>query len=536
MASSRPAWGNVLLCALLLVLLGGLGVWHATESSWTSPGISRWLAAGGVAASWLLLTLFIAWRRRVVRASLPSTFDENELLIAFASQTGTAAQLAAQSASSLANAGMRVQLAELGELDGAMLARRRRVLFIVSTTGEGDAPDSAASFVARCMREPQALASLEYGLLGLGDRDYANFCGFARQLEHWLHQSGAQPWFDAVDVDNNDPAALRHWQHHLALVSGAADMPDWERPEYQRWRLVERRLLNPQSVGDPCFHLALQPLDGEPAWQAGDLVEVGPQHAPDTVEQWLGEAGLPGDVPVTHQQRTLALRDWLAGSQRMPPQMGQGIDLLALVQSLTPLPHREYSIASIPADGSLHLLVRRMRRDDGSLGLGSGWLTAHARVGDIIALRIRSNPAFHAPRADVPLVLIGNGTGLAGLRALLKARVAVGASRHWLLFGERQSAHDFHHGDDIRAWQQQGYLERLDLAWSRDGADKVYVQDRLRDAGPTLKAWVAEGAAIYVCGSLQGMAPGVDAVLRDVLGDDQVEQLREQGRYRRDVY
>ncbi|MGP1665811.1 MAG: sulfite reductase flavoprotein subunit alpha, partial [Rhodanobacter sp.] len=120
--------------------------------------------------------------------------------------------------------------------------------------------------------------------------------------------------------------------------------------------------------------------------------------------------------------------------------------------------------------------------------------------------------------------------------ALLKERVAAGQHRNWLLFGERQQAHDFHYGGEIRAWLAQGQLERADFAWSRDQPERVYVQQRLREAAGELRRWVGEGAAIYVCGSLDGMAPAVDEALGEVLGAAQLEQWREQGRYRRDVY
>jgi sulfite reductase (NADPH) flavoprotein alpha-component len=177
-----------------------------------------------------------------------------------------------------------------------------------------------------------------------------------------------------------------------------------------------------------------------------------------------------------------------------------------------------------------------MRRPDGRSGLGSGWLCEHASPGATIDLRIRVNANFHSPAPERPLILIGNGTGIAGLRAHLAARAAAGARRNWLLFGERNRNRDFHCRGDIERWQADGLLERLDLAFSRDDAQRRYVQDALRDAADTLRAWVNDGAAIYVCGSLQGMAPGVDAVLREALGDALVEQLLLDGRYRRDVY
>ncbi|RDJ00083.1 sulfite reductase flavoprotein subunit alpha [Dyella solisilvae] len=535
---ARPAWGALALLALLACVIVGLGIWHLDASVWRAPGASRWFAAAFVLFFWLALVAGTSGRRErhAQAASSDLAWTADTMLIAFASQTGAAEELARRTADSLQQAGMAVRLIELGELDGTQLAQARRALFLVSTTGEGDAPDSAARFVTRPMNGHVALGQLQFGLLALGDSAYDDFCGFGRRLQQWLQRGGATTLFDPVEVDNGDPAALRHWQHHLSLLSGATDGPDWERPAYQRWRLIERRLLNPDSLGGPCFHLALRPLDGEATWQAGDLVEIGPRHTAEDVARWLQQAGCNGEVVVSHEQRHASLAEWLAGSHLPAPEEVAGRTPQAIVASLSPLPHREYSIASIPDDGALHLLVRRMERDDGSFGLGSGWLTLHAAVGGEIALRIRSHPAFHAPRDGCPLILIGNGTGLAGLRALLKARIARGHARNWLLFGERQSSRDFHHGEEILAWQRQGMLSRLDLAWSRDGLASAYVQDRLRDAADTLRQWVGEGAAIYVCGSLAGMAPGVDAVLRETLGDEAVERLREQRRYRREVY
>ena len=134
------------------------------------------------------------------------------------------------------------------------------------------------------------------------------------------------------------------------------------------------------------------------------------------------------------------------------------------------------------------------------------------------------------------LVLVGNGTGLAGLRSLLKARIAAGHHRNWLLFGERSRAHDFHYREELETWQAQGALAHTDLAFSRDQAARVYVQDLLRANLPRLREWMAEGASIHVCGALHGMAPGVDAVLQEAFGAERVEQWAAEGRYRRDVY
>ena len=163
-------------------------------------------------------------------------------------------------------------------------------------------------------------------------------------------------------------------------------------------------------------------------------------------------------------------------------------------------------------------------------------LVPDAAIGDEVDLRLRRNRQFHAPDPAAPLILVGNGTGIAGLRALLKERAATGAARNWLLFGERQRERDFFFADEIEGWLRDGLLERVDLAFSRDQAERVYVQQRLREAAGTVREWVAAGACISVCGSLQGMAPDVDHELRAALGAGAVDALIDAGRYRRDVY
>lgn len=476
--------------------------------------------------------------RRLARdlAATPSG-TAAEVLVAFASQSGAAERVAWRSARMLQEAGLPVAVEPLGRLDAGRLARADRALFVVSTFGDGEPPDGARGFQRRVMAdaaEPR-LPGLRYGLLALGDSRYDRFCGFGHSLDQWLRHQGAAPLFDLVEVDRADEGALRHWQHHLGAIGGKADLPDWTAPDYGRWRLVERRLLNPGSVGGPCFHLSLEPVEAA-HWEAGDIAEIGPRHPPAAVAAFLAEAGLDGGQPVTRGGRTLALGEAVAESLLPPPEDVAGLSPQLAADRLAPLPSREYSIASLPADGRLDLLVRQAVRADGSIGLGSGWLTAHAPLGAEIALRIRENPPFRGPAHDRPLILIGNGTGLAALRAHLKARAAAGAGPNWLVFGERQAARDFHHRAEIEAWLADGTLARLDLAFSRDQVPRLYVQHRLAAAAETLRAWVADGAAIYVCGSLAGMAPAVEATLVDILGAATVERLADAGRYRRDVY
>lgn len=509
-----------------------------------TPEARRLWAAGLVVGAYLLFCLFIVLRetgrRRAVQreAQALAAGAGASILLVHASQTGFAEELALATAKLLSDGGAPVMLKSLAEVTAADLASASqgggRALFVVSTTGEGDAPDTARRFIRDVMATSPALEGLGYGVLALGDSGYAHFCAFGRTLDAWLARHGARPLFDRVEVDDGDPAALRHWQGQAGLLAGVTDAPDWTRPRYGRWRLAERRLLNPGSPGDAAFHIRLEALDAA-TWEAGDILEIGPRNDPAEVAALLARLDLDPAAPVVADEAaTLAQAlSWrrLPHGDTAPATTAQG-----LVDALPPLPHREYSIASLPSDGGVELLVRAMRRADGRLGLGSGWLTAHASEGAEIAARVRTNRGFHGPEGGRPLILIGNGTGLAGLRAHLKARAAAGDRRNWLVFGERTRAHDYFHRDEIEAWVADGVLERLDLAFSRDQGRKVYVQHRLMQAADALRAWVADGAAIYVCGSLEGMSSEVHAALAAVLGAEAMERLADEGRYRRDVY
>jgi sulfite reductase (NADPH) flavoprotein alpha-component len=154
-----------------------------------------------------------------------------------------------------------------------------------------------------------------------------------------------------------------------------------------------------------------------------------------------------------------------------------------------------------------------------------------------VRLRLRAHERFRlGANAGRPLIAIGNGSGLAGLRALLKARIAEGRIDNWLLFGERNQIHDFLLRDELQDWRDGGQLAHLDLAFSRDQPTRRYVQDVLSDEAVRLRDWIERGAAIYVCGSLQGMAGGVHEALAAILGAPVLERLAAEGRYRRDVY
>ncbi|GGB26247.1 oxidoreductase [Sphingomonas metalli] len=476
-----------------------------------------------------LLYLSRRRRRRAGRDNGPAlpAASGKPILVAYASQTGHAELHARNAAAALARGGVPVQLEPLARVDAALLARTERALFVVSTYGEGEPPDTARGFVRKVMAAPAGLTGLTYGILALGDREYRDFCAFGRALDAWLASSDATPIFEPILVDGEDPDALERWRRRLHAL-GAAEAGRGQQAEgFGRWTLVSRTPLNPGSAHARAFHLRFEPSgDALPEWEAGDIVEVRPQNDPARVEAALARFEQAGDGEVMLDRADLRVR--LAGAILS--------DTMGEPEGLRPLPPREYSAASIPADGTLDLVVRQVRGADGGYGIGSGWLTEHLPVGATTALRLRANPGFRVPPRAGSLILIGNGTGIAGLRAHLKAAARRGSRGHWLFFGERERAHDGFFADEIAGWIADGTLARADRCWSREADCGRYVQHLLFEEGPALIAAIDAGAAILVCGSLEGMAPAVHATLAALVGEARLESLAEAGRYRRDVY
>lgn len=459
----------------------------------------------------------------------------SQVVIAYASQSGSAAMFASQTALQLQAAGMASHRVSLNQLTPELLMQAKTLLVIASTYGEGEAPDNGDRFIARTLGKlkQHSLQHLQVAVLGLGDSSYQYFCGFAHQLQHGLQHRGAHFFTDVIEVDKLEESALRHWQYYLGQISGQSHYADWSKPEYGQWKIVQRECINPGSPGAPVFHIKLIPIEGATpvdAWNAGDIAEIGPGNSEQLIQNFLQVLGRE-----TIPQEKLLHSDLMISDDRFAQL--KTLDDDALLASLNELPHREYSIASVPAENSLDLLVRQVKIAPEQFGLGSGWLSVHAQLHQPIRLRIRTNSHFHSPANNCPLILIGNGTGIAGLRSHLANPVRAGTS-NWLLFGERTAAADSFFNSDILHWQKTGLLTRVDRIFSRDAqpGSAHYVQDLLQPNAQEIQRWVKEGAAIFVCGSLHGMAQAVDVELRNIIGAQQLEMMADQRRYCRDVY
>ena len=387
------------------------------------------------------------------------------------------------------------------------------------------------------MAQPQAFKGLNYAVLARGDKKYdGTFCGFGKSVDRWLAASKARRMFDVICVDGDDDTeAMTRWAEQIVKLGGATRVEQLMPGPAQDWFLTERRLLNAGSAGGETWHIALTPRDAEHLnWTAGDIAEIWPRNADTVVDEFLTQHNLNGELSFRWRGHWTFLRDIIAHSRLPKPHEVEGIALSWLVERLEGFPAREYSIASLPQSGRMELLVRKAVREDGSLGLGSGWLTHVAAPGGVIKLRLRPNPNFHPPR-DGAQILIGAGTGMAGLRAHLQYRQMKKLREAWLLFGERGEKTDLYYTDDIKAWQADGTLARTDLVFSRDASPKRYVQNLVSEQGADIARWIEGGASILVCGGLQ-MAAGVQAALVKIVGQEKLDQMTQDGLYRRDIY
>ena len=463
------------------------------------------------------------------------TIDPNAKpwLIVYATQTGVSEQLAWATSTSLQEAHQPTTVKSAQQLTQDDLKSNTQVLFIASTYGTGEAPDLASNFAKKILSSTLDLSHVQYAVLALGSKEYPDtYCSFGHEIDQWMQKNNALSLFKLIEVDNANPSDLQRWNEsltkatHLELNNVSIDKT------FDSWTIVCRQLLNPNSMGAPAFSVAIQPKH-DAVWQAGDIAEIQPGNSKERLLHFMQthKIALNSKVESTGQDIETALL-----TKDLTVDIEPFANLDHLLEQLSDLPTREYSIASIPSQQILRLVVRQQADTSGQLGLGSGWLTQYSSINSDIGLRIRNNESFHLIDDNRPIICIGNGTGIAGLLSLLHTRVRLDYDQNWLIFGERQREFDFFFQETIEAWQTMGMLKKLDLAFSRDQEEKIYVHHKLRENASELKQWIEQGAVIYVCGSINGMATDVDHALIDILGENTVAQLRADGRYKRDVY
>ena len=541
---------------------------------------------------------------------LPDTADEPVdacegeplLTLLWASQTGNAETLAKRFGRHLRAAGVAVQVAAMDSFAPARLSEVENLALISSTFGDGDSPDNGQGFWQSLSAQQERLESLRYAVLALGDPSYETFCQHGKNLDQRLLTLGASPLIERVDCDGDFQAHADGWfkalQQALALDipdvildSPVSDQPSRARPH--RSRLAINRRLNGEGAAKDTRQFALTLGDSAMKYQAGDALGVWPKNCPALVDEILELTGLKGEQPVSVDKvGEVSLRQALTEHYEIARPGAEALDFIArhgrhpelqnllgeplrgelkswlwgrqladvlrefplncagqeLLESLRPLQPRLYSIASsaMAHPDQVHLTVSAVRYGKRK-GVSSTFLADRAEDCGV-PIFLQPSRHFRVPAdADVPIIMIGPGTGVAPFRAFLQERQARGdQGRNWLFFGEQHAATDFYYRDELQGMHKSGLLTHLSLAFSRDQAEKIYVQQRIREQGAELWAWLQEGAQIYICGDATHMAKDVDLALREVIAAhgglseeraaEHLRYLAEQKRYLRDVY
>ena len=360
---------------------------------------------------------------------------------------------------------------------------------------------------------------------------------------------------------------------------------------------VNRRLSGAGSKKDIRHYEVALPGGDAPTYEAGDAVNILPVNDPVLVQLWLQRLGMKADSAVPGQDRPLAdllMRDWeiftpskdflnavalKSKDDQLAHVLEHGdkeaiedyvwskdsldllldfpniaFDLNEIASLFRPLQHRAYSISSSSKvfEDSVHMTISTVQFHNNQRlhqGVASGYLAE--RIGadeDGLQVFMSPNKNFRVPSAgDAPIIMVGPGTGVAPFRAFLQERQATGASgQNWLFFGDQTRANDYIYEEELEAQHSDGLLTRLDLAFSRDQHEKVYVQHRMREHGKDLFDWLERGAHFYVCGDATRMAKDVDEALHEIIAEhsgtdeagarDYVNAMKKAKRYARDVY
>ncbi|XOD67712.1 MAG: sulfite reductase flavoprotein subunit alpha [Flavobacteriales bacterium Tduv] len=515
---------------------------------------------------------------------------QGKLTLLYGTETGNSKKIAGMMAKKAREKGLLVKLSGMDQYRLGDLEKEDHFFIIISTHGEGEPPDSAKPFFDYIHKNTLQLHHLRYGVLALGDSVYPLFCKAGKDLDARLETLGARRVVPLKKCDTDFEIDAERWfkkvlssfdsdsgNRRVILNKGGTETRKPVGKKNFRATVLSNIPLNDKGSEKETYHIELSAADV--AYQPGDALGIFPENPAAVVEEALRVLGVKSDDTVPYFQEPVKLSDLLQKKlnifhlperlvkkyaelvqQSIPPVRVDLLDLLKtypikgadlledLVKILEPITPRLYSISSSPEahGGELHLTVARDRFSvDGQIHYGRcSDQISQFKEGDEICFYVKSNRIFKLPASDKDIIMIGPGTGIAPFRSFLAEREAVGATgKNWLLFGAQHFQTDFLYQIEIQAWAESGLLNRVDVAFSRDQPEKIYVQHKIWEKKEAFFRWLEAGAYLYVCGAKDPMSINVEKIILQLIEqvgktdpEAYLEHLKEESRYLKDVY
>lgn len=540
----------------------------------------------------------------------PASNGPVNLTVAYGTESGNSEELAARTVKAAKGKGIKAVLKNLADLNPADLAKSENLAVIISTWGDGEPPEAVESFYNAFVKESPDMKGLRFSICALGDTSYEKYCEIGKVFDERLEKLGGERITSREDCDVDFEEAYAVWlDRFLAELGGgepvavaqASAIPAVEYGKKNPFpsEVLDNVLLNGEGTAKETIHVELS-LDGSGLdYQVGDALAVIPLNAEDVISDILKITGFSESEEVEHKafgktslgdalrnklditglsravvKKFLALSPnaeletllsdkskaefsaWIWGRQIVDLLKTfpiEGLTAQQLVSVLRKLPPRLYSIASSPKahPGEVHLTVAAVRYEGHGKrrkGVASTFLADEAPIGEKVQVYVHANKNFRLPEDDAtPIIMVGPGTGIAPFRAFVEERSERKASgESWLFFGDQKYNFDFLYQLEWQDYLKNKALTKLDVAFSRDQPEKVYVQDMMRKNAAELFQWLEKGAHFYVCGDAERMAKDVHEALIEIVSEHgklsvedaavYVADLKKDKRYQRDVY